>query len=288
MKPRRFGRPSPATAISLVALFFAISGFGIAAKNAITGKDIKDGTVSSKDLAKGAVKAKNLAKGAVGPESIAPDAVTGDAIAPDAVAFESLSDGATGGLVADWERELGESMPVAAQICPNGIIVYNSPCPVHPNRYAEAQNVTSDFTFDLGGGNNCYIRTKVPFSSIKEGVHGGVTFPPGTDIETRQGVFTVTVNGTWEAGTGFARVLQLRKTIGSGPNAGNNQFVGQLIDAPATTGQTSQSLTAHVALDFGDKLSLQVGSCGPDAGADVELDSVSLNLVQGIGQGDSG
>jgi hypothetical protein len=283
MKSRRFGRPTPATAISLVALFFAISGFGIAAKNAITSKDIKDGTVSSKDLAKGAVKAKNLAKGAVGAESIAPDAVTGDAIAPDAVAFDSLSDGATSGLLDAAQGPIDASI-ASAIICPNGIIsMPPQTCPVHPNRYAEAQNVTSDFVANIGGGNNCYIRTKVPFSSIKEGIDDGVSLSPGTDIETREGVYAVTVNGTWEAGTGFARVLQLRKTIGSGPNAGNNVFIGELIDAPATTGQTAQSLTAHVALDFGDKLSLQVASCGPDAGADVELDSVSLHLVQGIG-----
>ncbi len=48
-------------AVALVALFFAMTGMGIAAKSMITGKQIKNGTVTSKDLAKGAVKAKNLA-----------------------------------------------------------------------------------------------------------------------------------------------------------------------------------------------------------------------------------
>jgi hypothetical protein len=290
----------------LVALFFAMSGFGIAAKNMITGKDIKNGSVTSKDLAEGAVKAKNLAGGAVttdalapgsvtgdilasgsvGPRSLAPAAVTSDAIAPEAVGTNSLKPEVPAGIIQTADGRI-EGVVNNSVICANGVVVTSAPlCPVVPNRYAKAQNVTSDTVFDVGGGNDCYIRTKVPFSFIGQGStsESAVALTPGTDIGTRAGVYTVTVNGTWEAGAGFARVLQIRKTIGSGPNAGNNQFVDQLIDAPATTGQTAQSLTAQVALDSEDTLSLQVASCGPDTGADVELDSVSLSLVQGIGR----
>ena len=107
----RLRRPSSATIIALIALVFAMTGTGIAAKSLITGKQIKDGTISDKDLSKAVRKqlAKTGAAGAVGPQGPAGAAgapgAQGPAGSPDGpaeiAAKLAQADGPGSGLDAD-------------------------------------------------------------------------------------------------------------------------------------------------------------------------------------------
>jgi hypothetical protein len=65
----RFSKPSPALVISLIALVFAMTGTGIAAKGLVTGKQIRDGSISAQDLSASVRKqlARTGAAGAAGP-----------------------------------------------------------------------------------------------------------------------------------------------------------------------------------------------------------------------------
>ena len=72
-KKRRFRTPSPATALSVVALFVSLGGVSYAAatigssqikNNSVASKDIKNKTISTKDISS---KARKALKGAKGP-----------------------------------------------------------------------------------------------------------------------------------------------------------------------------------------------------------------------------
>lgn len=82
--------PSPATLISLLALFVALGAGAYAAtkapKNSVTSKSIKNGQVKGKDLAANSVDTANI-KG---------DAVKGAQIAPGAVGGSQIEDGSVG------------------------------------------------------------------------------------------------------------------------------------------------------------------------------------------------
>src|SRR5262245_28121764 len=97
-------RPSPATAIALLALFVAVGGPAHAAR-LIDGGDIRSGTVGSKqvkdrslkerDLARSAVRAlATPADGSVTDRMLADDAVTTRALAPGSVLTGTVRDAA--------------------------------------------------------------------------------------------------------------------------------------------------------------------------------------------------
>jgi hypothetical protein len=65
MKNRKLGRPSPALAIALVALFVALGGSAYAATKIGT-KDIKDGAVTAAKIKKEAVGAAKIKDGSIG------------------------------------------------------------------------------------------------------------------------------------------------------------------------------------------------------------------------------
>ena len=76
-KKRRFRAPSPATALSVVALFVSLGGVSYAAatigssqikNNSVASKDIKNKTISTKDISS---KARKALKGAKGPAGAA-------------------------------------------------------------------------------------------------------------------------------------------------------------------------------------------------------------------------
>lgn len=98
---RKF-RPSPALAISVVALFLALAGSAFAApKFLVRSAQIVDGTVRTVDLrdnavntfkvANGTITADDLATDSVGSDEIAKDAVKADEIAPEAVASSEVA-----------------------------------------------------------------------------------------------------------------------------------------------------------------------------------------------------
>lgn len=103
-KTRSF-RPSPAMAISLVALFLALVGTAFAApklavrsaqivNGTVRTVDLRDSAVSSPKIADAAVSAADLGTDSVGSEEIAKDAVNSDEIAKDAVKSEEIADNA--------------------------------------------------------------------------------------------------------------------------------------------------------------------------------------------------
>lgn len=87
--PRR--RPSPATAISVAALVFAMAGGAVAAVN---GSEIVNGTVTTAKLANGAVTTGKIRSGAVTTSKIAAGAVGTSAIASGAVTASDIATGA--------------------------------------------------------------------------------------------------------------------------------------------------------------------------------------------------
>jgi hypothetical protein len=76
MGSRRGFRPSPALVISVLALFFALSGIGYAVATIGTG-DIKNGAVTAKKLHKKSVTRKKIRKNAVNGAKVQNDSLTG-------------------------------------------------------------------------------------------------------------------------------------------------------------------------------------------------------------------
>jgi hypothetical protein len=56
------GRPSHATVVAYLALFLALGGSAVAAKTAITGKQIKNSTITSVDIKNGSISGADLKK----------------------------------------------------------------------------------------------------------------------------------------------------------------------------------------------------------------------------------
>jgi hypothetical protein len=85
-------RPSPGTALGLLALLVALAGTANAGSNHVIVRkgDIAKGAVTAKALAPGSVRAKALAPGAVGTRAIRPQSVTAATLAPGAVTAEAL------------------------------------------------------------------------------------------------------------------------------------------------------------------------------------------------------
>jgi hypothetical protein len=105
-------RPSPAMAISCVALFLALVGTAFAApqiavrsaqivngtirtadlgRDAVKSPKIADATVSSADLGPDSVGSEEVAKDAIGPEEIAENAVASPEVAPDSLTAADLA-----------------------------------------------------------------------------------------------------------------------------------------------------------------------------------------------------
>ena len=254
---RRLAKPSPALVISIIALFFAISGFGIAAKNEITGKDIKDGSITAKDIAKGAIKAKHLAKRSVKSKAIAPKAVGATALAREAVMPQHMGMGMT--------------------LCPNGAIVYGygSNCPPPPQRYAVASDVepTQSITGPL---DTCYFESNVTFDQIS--VYPDMRDPQGplSAIQVIEaGFYDVTITGTWEEGGGTRRILDVSRHLGSGPNQGQHYSLERVVTTPVSGDETTQSLRFTTErLEKWDTLSVQAATCGEK----VKLKKLTVNV----------
>jgi hypothetical protein len=91
----RSWKPSPSTAIALVALFVALAGTAWAAglaKNSVKSKQIKDGQVLTQDIGDGAVTSAKIAPGVIPATGLADGAVTTPKLADSAVTGEKLGD----------------------------------------------------------------------------------------------------------------------------------------------------------------------------------------------------
>lgn len=93
-KTRKF-RPSPAMAISVVALFLALAGTAFAApKFLVRSAQIVDGTVRTIDLRDNAVTSPKIADATVTATDLGTDSVGSDEIAKDAVKSDEIADNA--------------------------------------------------------------------------------------------------------------------------------------------------------------------------------------------------
>jgi hypothetical protein len=119
MRKPQLKRPSPGTALGLLALIVALAGTANAgskqvivrkgdiapgavtasalAKGAVTAKKLRKGAVTAKALRKGAVGATVLADGAVGASALRAAAVGPAALAPNAVTAPALAPGSVYG-----------------------------------------------------------------------------------------------------------------------------------------------------------------------------------------------
>jgi hypothetical protein len=85
-------RPTPATVISCLALFLALTGSAFAvAKNTVRSAQIVDGTVRTVDLRDNAVAAGKIAPNAVDTTEIAENGVESSDVAPDSLTAADLA-----------------------------------------------------------------------------------------------------------------------------------------------------------------------------------------------------
>src|SRR4051812_4279337 len=92
----RVTRPSPATAISLVALFVALGGTSYAVtslpRDSVGSRQIRARAVKESDLGNLSVITRKLAGQAVTTAKLARGAVTGDRVAPDALDGQQIDE----------------------------------------------------------------------------------------------------------------------------------------------------------------------------------------------------
>lgn len=256
--------------VSLVALFFAMTGFGIAAKNQITGKDIKDGSITARDLATGAVKAKHLSQGAVKAKHLAKRSVKGNAIAPNAVRADAIAANAV------------QTRHVDYQVCPNGVLVpAMSSCPSLPDRHGRATDVAMAESYEMPATSlTCYF-SDVTFAETSSSAAYTPALGSSDAIHvTRPGTYDIKVNGTWEVGPGELRSLSVSRHLGSGPNQGQHSILEQSIDRPVAYDRTSQSFSLTAHLEQGDRLTVGAATCGESPDANVKLEKVSISMTK--------
>lgn len=245
-------------AVALVALFFSVTGFGMAAKSMITGADIKDGTVESKDLSKNAVKAKNLAPGSVHGEAIDPT------FSPPNKALKRGGDVRPRGVV-----------------CANGVIVF-APyyCPTIPReadlQYAQAEDI-DDWGTLPGFPPDCGINSFTPMTKLS-----GSPITPDTDsvdafnrievLGSGRQRLTANVRAVWAPGTGSHRgVLVYREMSGGG-----DQLLGSAVNAPVPGNQTTQSVNLDFDAFPGDDVYITTAQCGPSL---VDLEQLDVEIL---------
>lgn len=69
-------RPAPATLIALLALFVAIGGTSYAAF-VVTGRNVKDGSLTSADIQDGTLRSRDVKNGILSGDDVQPDSLTG-------------------------------------------------------------------------------------------------------------------------------------------------------------------------------------------------------------------
>jgi len=244
--------PGMSLAVSMLALVMASTGTAVAAKSMLTGKDIKDGSITSADIAKGAIKSKHLAKKSVKGANIADGGVGKGQIDPYYV-------------------------PPPTQICASGVIIIGLPSDC-PTTWADARatNPALPNSVPLPGGGTCY-GAPIPFqdgspSSVNSwdrasGFYYRISTNPSP---------TLTVNMTWGNTQDVTTLgLSLMKLLPNGqtepvPNA-------QVKIAPAATGDTASSLAYAFppgTLKADDHFSIEAYAC--TTGAAPQLKSVEF------------
>src|SRR3954447_1606058 len=84
-------RPSHATVVAYLALFFAMSGTAYAAVQ-WTGANIQDGSLTGADVQDGSLTGADVAPNSITGDNIAPGSISGTDLAPNAIPSGSSSD----------------------------------------------------------------------------------------------------------------------------------------------------------------------------------------------------
>ena len=282
--------------LSAISLFVAISGAATAGKNTLPAN-----SVGSKQLKNDAVRPADIAPDAVTTEALATDSVTGDAIGSDVVTGSEIRDSTvdsrdieTDGIlaqdIASLDGDVIEAGTVAGQALGNlsvqrsaialGAVdseqMANGAVGMDQISYVAEAKVSAA---NVGGftpipSSTCNINQAVAFTTVDYNVFGVFdNTEPDRLTATVPGRYTVTVNGSWASGGGNKRILQVIRTIGSGPNEGNKiSYVTS--GAPSGVGATDQNGTWELELLAGDEISLAAGACGDV----VNLQNVSLGM----------
>ena len=288
--------------ISIIALVFAMTGTGIAAKSLITGKQIKDGSITGKDLAKNAVTAKNVAPNAITEGKLADSAVTGRKLAKSAVTGDKVAAKAIGaGALAPDSVTTASLNPESVNkalcggsscitVCPSGAITYYpSPCPppTPPDDWRYEQNGTTPFqSLPPLNGNTC-TQGVIPLNVIGGARSAGFDLVNSPPWSGRFGPmnWTLTVNLVWKGGTGTFRILDVSKVTNSGTVKLYSHSAVPLGDATPIT----QSFTTTINMSDGDKLKFSVFACGPTGSfTDGGIQSLDAKVTRDGNWGSSG
>jgi hypothetical protein len=93
----RFGRPSPAMVVAMMALLVALSGVGYAAlkleKDTVGAKQIKRNAVRTAELRDGGVQAADLGGGSVGSNAVLDESLTGGDVQDESIGSTEILDG---------------------------------------------------------------------------------------------------------------------------------------------------------------------------------------------------
>ncbi|HWM63368.1 MAG TPA: hypothetical protein VNP96_05185 [Solirubrobacterales bacterium] len=202
---RKF-RPSPAMAISCVALFLALVGTAFAApKFAVRSAQIVDNTVRTVDLRDNAVKSAKIADATVGAADLGIDSVGTEEIAKDAVKSDEIAENSVA------------SPEVAPDSLTAGDLAANS---VGSSEVADESLTQNDLAANSVGSSELQassvraselgpITTVTKSTTITPGNNGFVTAdcPAGTTVISGGGLtgnYTVPLVGTVRSGNGWS------------------------------------------------------------------------------------
>lgn len=155
MNPRR--HITFANVCSVLALFVALSTGGAYAATLLTGKNIKDGSLTGKDLAASSVDSTKVKNGSVGGLDLATDSVDGTKLSHGAVHQDDLAAGSVdGAAVADNSIALTDLTPATRSALSVQVVKQSvNMVPTDPNSAGEPKQVDiacPDGTRAIGGG----------------------------------------------------------------------------------------------------------------------------------------
>jgi hypothetical protein len=182
----RIGRPSPALAISLIALFVALGGTGYAAIK-INGKDIKDGTIAGKKLKGKTITAAKIKRNAIGAGQINESKLGPVPSATKAVSADTAGR-ASSAANADNAAKVTGRVVAAKKVGPTSAGDFNSARAAAPEikLFGVGPLTLYGKCFASGGTLNgaIFIKTTQPgsvFTSSSSFLYGSPYLEPGTD-----------------------------------------------------------------------------------------------------------
>ena len=290
MGSARFSRPSPAMVVALVALFVALTGSAVAVDragkklpaNSVGTKQLKEGAVTPPDIKRGAITSPALAANAVTPPALASGAVTAPAIANEAVGSTAL---------APQSVIPGKIQPGAVtneKLAPNSVTTATlQPGAITESRFSQTLprvgvSLATPYPVDtdLGAGSPpTYVGTGTADFSTEaydtRSMHVTTGAARQNLVAPVDGLYKVTMNAVWANAGGSARAALLIHTKVSCGFC--ESTAAQQIGPPAADDLTSQSISATVAMQAGDRIFPRFGSIG--ATTTVNAADVSMEWI---------